>query len=46
MNNVDAQRCRVRVDGQPSQDWRIDGDELEITTTVAEHTIVISQQWG
>ena len=23
VNNVDAQRCRVTVDGQPSQDWRI-----------------------
>ena len=46
VNNVDAQRCRVTVDGQPSQDWRIVNDELEITTTVAEHTFVISQQWG
>ena len=46
VSNVDAQRCRVTVDGQPSQDWRVVGDELEITTTVAEHTFVISQQWG
>ena len=45
VNNVDAQRCKVTVDGQPSQGWRIVDDELEITTTVAEHTIVISQQW-
>jgi hypothetical protein len=43
---VEAQRCKVTVDGQPSQDWRIVNDELEIATTVAEHTFVISQQWG
>lgn len=35
VNNVDPQRCRVTVDGQHSQDWRIVGDELEITTTDA-----------
>ena len=46
VNNVDPQRCRVTVDGQPSQDWQIVGDEIEITTNVAEHTFVISQQWG
>ena len=46
VNNVDTQRCRVTMDGQPSQDWRIVGDEIEITTNVAEHTFVISQQWG
>ena len=46
VNNVDTQRRRVTVDGQPSQDWRIGGDELEITTTVAEHTFAIGQQWG
>ena len=46
VNNVNPQRCRVTMDGQPSQDWRVVGDELEITTTVAPHTFVISQQWG
>ena len=46
VNNVEAQRCKVTVDGQPSQDWRIVNDELEIITTVAPHTFVISQQWG
>ena len=46
VNNIDAQRCRVVMDGQPFQEWRIVGDELEITTTVGEHTFVISQQWG
>ena len=46
VNNVDPQRCRVVMDGQPSQDWRIIDDELEITATVGEHTFVISQRWG
>ena len=46
VNNVEAQRCKVTVDGQPSQDWRIVNDELEINTTVGQHTFVISQQWG
>ena len=46
VNNVEAQRCRIMADGQPFEDWRIVGDELEITTTVGEHTFVISQQWG
>jgi hypothetical protein len=46
VSNVEAQRCRIRADGQPFEDWRIVGDEIEITTNVAEHTFVISQQWG
>lgn len=45
VNNVASQRCGVTVDGQPSQDWRIVGDELELTTAVAERTFVINQQW-
>jgi len=26
VNNVEAHRCGVTVEGQPSQDWRIVGD--------------------
>ena len=46
VNNVEAQSCRVVADGQSSDDWRIVNGELEINTTVGQHTFVISQQWG
>ena len=33
---------RVLIDGRPSEQWAIVDGELEITTTVGEHTILIS----
>jgi len=44
VTNVDPSSCRVEVDGQPSTDWRIVDGDLEITTTVAEHRIRVTQE--
>ena len=41
VTNVGAENCRVEVDGAPSDAWRtVDGD-LEISTSVANHTFII-----
>ena len=42
VSNLDVQRCNVITDGQLSRDWRVVGDELEINTTVGEHTFLIT----
>ncbi len=42
VSNVDVHRCQVIADGQLSRDWRVVGDELEINTTVGEHTFLIT----
>ena len=44
VSNVDAQRCNVITDGQSSRNWHVVGDELEINTTVGEHTFLITLQ--
>ena len=44
VSNVDAQRCNVITDGQLSRNWRVVDDELEINTTVGEHTFLITIQ--
>ena len=44
VSNVDVHRCQVIADGQLSRDWRVVGDELEINTTVGEHTFLITMQ--
>ena len=44
VSNVDAQHCNVIVDGQLSRNWRVAGEELEINTTVGEHTFLITIQ--
>ena len=33
---------RVLIDGRPSEQWAVVDGELEITTTVGEHTFLIS----
>ena len=40
--NVDTERCVVTVDGQLSNDWRVVDGDLEIATTVGEHTFLIT----
>lgn len=41
VTNVDPGRCTVVADGATSDDWRpVDGD-IEISTTVGEHTFVV-----
>lgn len=42
--NVDPGTCHVEVDGRPSTDWRIVRGDLEITTTVGEHLIVVTHE--
>ena len=44
VSNMDVQRCQVITDGQLSRDWRVVGDEVEINTTVGEHTFLITTQ--
>ncbi|MEE8159341.1 MAG: hypothetical protein V3T78_08260 [Dehalococcoidia bacterium] len=44
VSDVDAQRCSVVTDGQLSRNWRVVDDELEINTTVGEHTFLITNQ--
>jgi hypothetical protein len=41
VSNVDPQHCRVTMDGWPAADWRAVNGELEIATTVGQHTVVI-----
>ncbi len=41
--NIDPASCQVEIDGCPSDDWRVVADGLEITTTVGEHVILITQ---
>lgn len=41
VTNVDSDRCTIVADGVVSDDWRaVDGD-IEISTTVGEHTFVV-----
>ena len=44
VSNMDVQHCHVIADGQLSRDWRVVGDEIEINTTVGEHTFLITTQ--
>jgi hypothetical protein len=44
VSNVDVRRCNVVSDGQSTGNWRIVGDELEINTTVGEHTFLVTTQ--
>ncbi len=42
VSHVDPQRCRVTIDGQPSDAWRLVDGDLEIATTVGPHTFLIA----
>ena len=42
VSQLDLQRCSVIVDGQPSEDWHIVDGDIEITTTVGQHTFLIT----
>lgn len=44
VSQLDPHRCTVTIDGQPSGSWRIVSGELEITTTVGQHRILITQE--
>ncbi len=43
VTNIDPERCTVTADGEISDDWRAVEGDLEITTTVGEHTFRIVQ---
>lgn len=42
ISQIDPQRCVVTIDGQLSDGWQVVDGELEITTTVGEHMVVIT----
>lgn len=42
IGNVNVQSCNVSTDGESESNWRIVNGELEITTTVGQHTFVIT----
>ena len=42
VGNVDTQSCDVTTDGDSLRNWRIVDGELEISTTVGQHTFVIA----
>jgi hypothetical protein len=44
VSRLDPHHCTVTVDGQLSDSWRVVGDELEIMTTVGQHTFLITQR--
>jgi len=41
VTNVDPNICRVKIDGEISDNWKIVGGDLEISTTIGEHTFLI-----
>ena len=41
VTNVAPDHCTVKIDGITSDDWRVVEGDLEISTTVGEHTFVI-----
>ena len=43
VSQIDPNHCTVTVDGQPSDNWRVVDGELEIMTTIGEHTFLITQ---
>ena len=42
VSQLDPQGCEVMIDGQSSDSWQIAEGELEITTTVGEHIVVVT----
>ena len=42
VSGVDAQRCNVITDGELSHNWRVVDDEIEINSSVGEHTFIIT----
>jgi hypothetical protein len=43
VRNVHPESCRVIVDGQLHENWRVVEGELEINTIVGEHTFIIAR---
>ena len=43
---MDMQSCQVMVDGQLSEAWRVVDGDLDLTTTVGPHTILIAHGRG
>ena len=44
VTNIDPTACQVEIDGRASDDWRVVEGDLEITTTVAEHVVVVTHR--
>ncbi len=41
ITNVDPDRCTIEADGVMSDDWRVVEGDIEVSTTVGEHTFVV-----
>ena len=41
ITNVDPDRCTIEADGEASDDWRAVEGDIEVSTTVGEHTFVV-----
>ena len=41
VGNVPPGACSVEIDGRQSSDWRVVDGEMEISTTVGQHSLVI-----
>jgi hypothetical protein len=41
ITNVDPDRCTIVADGVASDDWRAVEGDIEVSTTVGEHTFVV-----
>ncbi len=41
VTNVAPEQCVIEIDGVRSNDWRVVEGDLEISTTIDEHTFVI-----
>jgi len=41
ITNVDPDRCTVEADGVVSDDWRVVDRDIEVSTTVGEHSFIV-----
>lgn len=46
VTNMDTEFCQVTIDGQLSEAWRVVDGDLELTTTVGPHTILVTHGRG
>lgn len=42
VTNVDSRRCSLKVDDEVSEQWEIVNGDIEISTTIGEHTFLIN----
>ena len=42
VTNVDSRRCSLKVDDEVSEQWEMVNGDIEISTTIGEHTFLIN----